>query len=383
MTITSGETKYFFTCGEKIFHRDSDALLYASASQDEVKFHLDFDIFKKENRNLWLIEPENDISFYWDKYAKILQSKYDHLYIPYSGGTDSNTILRVFLKNEIHGVTLVNLTDKSGANKILSDTKFPVKTISEKYRNVFQYFNYKTIAFEENYLIPEYDPRIWETTLDIFPTTWNIDVPITSGNALLKWSKYLYADDKSLITMKDNDCVIYGYEKPKIRFKDGWWGWQTHNEFQFIDNRTPFVNQKNTSHFFISNEVPEIQIKMAWIMIRLIKNLLTQYGFPITTSSVDQIQEDKNFFYTKIVKGLGLNAVTPLLNTKLLWRPGGGAIRDISPEITYGKYYKDFLEITENYTTKTLNKIDPKYLSGVNFKKIYSDFIPICENKSI
>jgi hypothetical protein len=380
----SGKTKYYFTAGKKVFYKDIDALTYASQNRDEVKFHLDFDFFKKEKRDLWLIEPERDINYYWSKHAKILQNKYSKLYLPYSGGTDSNTILQIFLNNDIKNITLINLTQKE-LDKTLDELKFPVKLISEKYRNQLQNFEYNTISFNENYLVPKYNLAAWEKTLNEFPIIWNVDIPVSSYNSLLKWSNYLYTDTEKLLTLKDNDCVIYGYEKPKIRFKDGWWGWQIHNEFQFIDNRIPFNNQQNSVYFFISDDVPEIQIKMSWMMIRVIKKLLTQYNFPITTSSVDQIQEDKSFFYTKIIKGLGLDAVTPLLNTKLLHRPGGKAIRDIRPELSYGQYYKEFTTISENYTKKAIKTIDAKFLevSSTRLKKIYSDFIPICQNETV
>jgi hypothetical protein len=379
----NGKIKYYFTSGEIVFYRDVDALIHASKNQGEVTFHLDFNIFKKEKRNLWLTEPEKDLSYYWNKHAKILQHKYDQLYIPYSGGTDSNTILQVFLKNNIQKVKLINLSHK-GIDKLIDDIKFPVKIISEKYRNELSNYNYNTISFNENYITPKLDPVYWEKTLYEFPTIWNIDNNILFSNALAKWSKYLYTDSEKLLTLNDKDCVIYGYEKPKIRFKDGWWGWQMHNEFQFIDNRVPFNNQQNSVYFFITDDVPEIQIKMSWTMIRIIKKLLTQYNFPITTSSVDQIQEDKNFFYTKIVKELGLNAVTPMLNTKLLYGVGGKAIRNISPEFGFGKHYEDFVYLSKDYTEKTIKQVDKRFLEPNNqFKKIYSEFIPICKNEAI
>lgn len=376
----------FYTVGTKIFTRDIDALVYASQTKTTPKYHLNFDIFKQENRYLWQVEPAKDIEYYFDKHASILNTLYDKIYLSYSGGTDSHTILNVFIKNNIKNVTLVNITETDPVNsKIYHTIKKPTDLISKKYRNTFINLNYKLVGYKENYLTTKLDPIVWEAIINHAPGAWNTHFnQINRSNVLLR---YFNDNNSNILSLNDKDCIVYGYEKPYITIQNGWWGWQTHsNLVVYLDGRIPYYNNLNNVYFFISNEVPELQIKMAWNKIKKIKEILKNRKIKISAESVQDIQRDTLKYYIPINKAMGLGALSSSLETKAfahqIYHSGNSFNIKIADPLANNVIVNEIHNINKCfYDNYIIKNVDSQFLNETDrlVKEIYSDFIPICK----
>jgi hypothetical protein len=376
----------FYSVNDIKFNRDIDALIYASQNPGNIMYHLDFEIFKKHNYNFWLTEPEKDIQFYFDKYAKIIKNSYDNIYLSYSGGTDSHTILNTFISNNIKDLTLINISETNPINtKLYHEIKKPINLLSNKYRNIFKNLRYKLVGYDDNYLDTYIDPSVWESIIRYSPGAWNTHFnQVNRSNVLLRY--FNDANSNKLLTLKSKDCLVYGYEKPYITIKNDWWGWQTDNNMVvYLDGRVPYFNAVNNIYFFISNEVPEIQVKMAWLKIKAIHKILKSKNIKITAENVTKIQQDQQKHYIRINQAMGLQSLSSSLSTKIfaheIYHIGVKSKIKIADPVVNNPLSKDISSINEKfYNTYIRNNIADKFLSPDNgtVSKIYSDFIPIC-----
>jgi len=89
----------YWTCESKVFNTKLSALIYASKSNQNIEFCFNDHYLDTIN---WTQEPPLSIDEYYRQRAQSLRDNYDYLLIMYSGGSDSSTIVKTFLRNKIH-----------------------------------------------------------------------------------------------------------------------------------------------------------------------------------------------------------------------------------------------------------------------------------------
>jgi len=88
----------YYSVGTKFFNRKMNALIEASKTKQPVSWEFHTDVFQKQ-----LLKPRLDVSLLelYKQRALQLREKYDYLILAYSGGADSDNMLRTFIDNNI------------------------------------------------------------------------------------------------------------------------------------------------------------------------------------------------------------------------------------------------------------------------------------------
>ena len=218
--------------------------------------------------------------------AQQLRDTHSYIRLWYSGESDSNTILKAFLNNNIHIDEIVTVRDSVSdnfdgfygayeANLIslpqfkkfavqLRNTKLTVKELGNDYFNFLYDENHKDRVLASN--LPASMIRRGRNLFTVF---------------------YDYFGKEFF---KDNYTEIVGYQKPRLRIKDGEFIDETMADAAFND--TTYDNQEA---FFTTPNMPELHIKQCHMVKSYIKskypNLLnglinekTQYKDDIATA---------------------------------------------------------------------------------------------------
>jgi hypothetical protein len=302
------ETKAYYQVGDKKFLNNIDALIYSSENgMLPVDYNLDFDFFRNYN---WQQEPVHDIKFYLRKHASIIQQKYDDISIMYSGGTDSHTIFTTFTELNIPNIRLVNYTEVNEKNAKWIDSKKPNKTLKEKYTGVLTGLNYSTVGFEENYVTYNPTEKDWIKNISDFKIgNWNSDV-----NSPLSQYYHYHNHNPGLLRITSNSCVVWGFEKPKLCIEKGWWCWYTFSGHWLYPSGLPATHKPDYVYFFITDDVPEIQVKLSWLKIAELEKIILSNKILIDKESLFNIQSDSGRYYRRLNHAMGYKAVNLVLD---------------------------------------------------------------------
>ena len=96
---TSQLKQGFYQVGNKLFDKKLNAFVEASQSKLPVVWNFNHSVFKKQSQQPRLGLPLVDL---YRQRAQQLRDSYDYLILAYSGGADSDNILKTFQKNKIH-----------------------------------------------------------------------------------------------------------------------------------------------------------------------------------------------------------------------------------------------------------------------------------------
>ena len=250
-----------------------------SNDKNPIDFYFHDDVFSAID---WTIEPPEHIDELYRQRAQQLRDKYKCLILSYSGGSDSQQILDIFLKHNIHldevqTISWEKLVAGKNEQEIFNDDA--IKFLLEYNINVVP--NLKRIK--------DVSPNTKITVLDTSDFLFN---DITSGNFETIGIKNLGAFRGILVpvprswtltqnyhmnktTSKDGVCLIQGIEKPHFyehegrcyfRFSDAGYYCE-----KFINNKL-IDNSFRTEYFFWTPDLPQIVIKQA----NLLKNALNR-----------------------------------------------------------------------------------------------------------
>ena len=88
----------YYNVGDLFFRNKSAALTYASRTNQSITWDFNFDIFKAQST-----KPRLNISLgeLYRQRAQQIRDTYDYVILSYSGGSDSDTILKAFVDNNI------------------------------------------------------------------------------------------------------------------------------------------------------------------------------------------------------------------------------------------------------------------------------------------
>lgn len=235
-----------YLVNNKKFYNVFAAFLYAAHNCPNE--HVYFDVFDAEFNNYnWKEYPIASYETLFSIRARQIRNKFNKVGVAFSGGTDSVTVLKAFLDNNI--------------------------------KVDFVYIGYMKTA-DDNFLKEFYKPQIY---IDWINQHWpaaykNIDFIIKDLSAIerqrnhyasedfvidekqtknIKFSPPLYDDDLKLefdTRYKDSWCLVTGNEIPHV----------TDNYSYFIDKTFPFIlNKPYLEFFFMTPDFPEITIKQA------------------------------------------------------------------------------------------------------------------------
>ncbi len=307
VTTKFNKSKLKYNSNGKIFLSDVEALEYSK----NVELQLDYRFFTESN---WKAEPPNPIFYYFDRHAKIISEKYDHIILTYSGGTDSHTILESFIRCGIRNLD-IRVVDNSGLLKsgLRRDMDKIFYNSLEKYKTIFKDLNYTVSGLSVN---EHYNFSSVSKLEKNFVEGWADTV--LSATTQNSW--YILDSDARFIT-KPKTCVIFGFEKPNLTIKDSQWCWQMNSNnfiFGYFDSKFEY----DTVFFFMTDDVPELHIKLTWLKIKIMEKLLMEEDVPINSNSVFNIQLCSNINYRKINHHMGYRGINYILDSNL-YKAGG------------------------------------------------------------
>lgn len=89
----------YYIVGDKNFNFKFNALMYATRTQQDVRWEFNTPQFRALD---WRTPLNVDIRTLYRQRAQQLRDRYDYLMLCFSGGSDSTTILKSFINNNIH-----------------------------------------------------------------------------------------------------------------------------------------------------------------------------------------------------------------------------------------------------------------------------------------
>ena len=243
----SYQFKTYYQCGDKQFHNIFQAFREQEKTKHFPKFFLDHDLISvlsnaKKPKNL----SREYIRDLMVSRLKHLRKKYNKLKIGYSGGTDSYTILRLCVDNNI----------------FVDETITQMSSIRKDLRTNLEYYAGVSLA-------KKYEGTHIGKCTELHPTDddlkfvddpeWFYNEKICPGSNL-PYRVYSTANiiEKAIGSDKDS-IMLMGYEKPRFIAEDGKLYWTV------IDSSIgEMMGQDNTVPFFLDKDNPELVMALAY-----------------------------------------------------------------------------------------------------------------------
>lgn len=253
-------TQYgYFQVGDVKTFSKHEAFLHAKHDWSKVQFIYNDDVFSQYD---WTQEPTEDLYTLFDERAKQLRSQYDYVVLLYSSGSDSQTVLDTFLRNNLRVDELCTLYHEGPKNSFVNDEVFRTVIPQAQYLNI----KLRLIDTSSEILNLNHDDMEFQTN-QAFSQFYVVRDGIDIRKKLL--SKY-----KDLIDKGKKICLIWGIEKPTIDYDSvnkqyvfrGFFESTTNHALNKIFYDEPIIDED----FFWSRYAPKIAIKHC----HEIKNLL-------------------------------------------------------------------------------------------------------------
>lgn len=248
--------------GKKIFTK-TDYLMYTGNIKD-LTLKIDGDFWK--NSVNWTNEPEESLYDLMVSRALQLREKYKYLVLLYSGGSDSFTILRIFLENNIPLDEIVmNITEVDQINPMV-DLEHSVRILKEMdLRGTKVVINRLNLDIFQNFMKGNWDDFGFNGSIGGYRRA---PLPVLMKCGL----KYDYPKE-------DSTAFIVGDWKPVIRKEENG------NYTAIFSSEMIFMQYTIYEWFFTSPDLPKLHLKQTHV----VKNYFKEH-FP-NISSIMEGQE--------------------------------------------------------------------------------------------
>lgn len=311
MDTTPLTNKRKFVVGTKHFNNNVSALQYFSKNpKEKIYFDPGYDFIN--NYMLWRVEPPKSIYFYHRQHAKYIASQYDEIFLMYSGGTDSHTMLTAFLDEEIKNVKIIS--HNNGPQHELYKNHV-INELFSKYKHKLEKLNYKvdTLGFYKKHGVSSY-----ETYDDALKNGNFGDFELNIGT-LFHWFDYLSEGCPIVCKQKKKSkkCIVVGREKPNLTLVDNnkTWAWQIQSSYsgdiygKVLDDNIDLID------FYFSDAIPEIQIKLSWLKKNVLEKIILIENLPLTNDVINSLQSNASNYYTVINSAMGYAALNDYLSS--------------------------------------------------------------------
>ena len=288
----------YYLVGNRKYYKNVDALRAFSenpAGGMEIKFDYKF----TNTPSIWREEPPHSVFTYMDRHAEILSERHSKIYLRYSGGTDSHSALQSFVRTsnpvDLHHIHTPEMGEFS-------------KKLYEYNKPYFQHLS-KLDVVKDFKLLDHRGLSINEFEKALANYKGHLNTALQ--NTSYQWD--MSSDSPTLTGFSENDAIVSGKEKPKVIIKDGWWHWVT-VDARWGDTQWEF-EKGHGINFFMTDDVPELQIKMTYNMIHFIEKIARQEKIKLTDQWVDDMQRTTSEHYRGINHAMGLRALNDKLDS--------------------------------------------------------------------
>ena len=263
----------------------------------------------------WTQEPTDSLPELYRRRAQQLRDQYDYIVLCYSGGADSDNVLRSFVDNDIQideVVSMINVEANGDRDAWLNEEIYKTAIPSVYEYQQIQNFKYRVVdltPIQLDYFSQKTHRHDWiyQMSMAFNPNcvsrgdNWPLQVP--------EWA--------SIINSGRRFCVVWGSEKPRIKHID--------NKFcaVFMDLLDTAVTAKSLAGqqcytnelFYWTPDLPKIVIKQAHVIKRYLQGDVSQLPHVSLRKSdlAYKEQQDKKYW-------LSFDGVHELIYPK--WQPG-------------------------------------------------------------
>jgi len=339
-----------YTVGVRSFLSKTQALIEATKTNQQPSWDFSNEIFSKMD---WTSGQTEDIRVLYRKRARQLREKYDYLILSYSGGSDTWTVLRSFIEENINvdeilvrwplkaTSDLFTVSTNTSAGNILSEWELNIKPdldyIAKTYPNI---------------KITVYD---WSDDIndEVTEADWNSVNDHLNPGVFRKFT-VIGEKERSMIDAGKRTAIIWGVDKPQVRYKDG-------NLYSyFLDKLANTrcidgVNNRTAELFYWTPDFPEL----AHAQARLVYEYFIKNPELVHIVDWDSNAPGKKVLYNKLVRSL----VYPDWNikkfqadkpTSLVWCTNDAWIFTHLP---YHRYYQSW----EHGLNSIKNSVDSRF----------------------
>jgi hypothetical protein len=339
----------YWKVGDTTYNSDIAAYLAATSTQQNPQFV----IGAVNDGPLWRSEPPESVFTYIDAVTRDIASKYDKIILMYSGGTDSHTVLDSFVRCGLRDVEICmnNTEDHRGCPDRATTNSWATDVLKSDYKYLFTDYGYTfNDRTEEGKVWNNITKDEMDEALHTYSGSFQSQIVPSYGGA--KYPPSLH------ITDSKKTAVVWGLEKPHIRVEEGWLCWSMSSVLAEGNNLGPNVDFDNV-YFYLSEAVPELQIKISWLMMKETVSILKEVGLEVNDKNLNFIQDKYRSFniYNRINKACGYKAASLILDS---------AASKISPtkrrsNATAMRAFKEsgLMDVAASFSRQAYQSIDP------------------------
>lgn len=328
---------------------------------EAIELHNRLNIFPEWNFNDhvfenvdWFTEPTDDLFEMYKKRCRQIREAYDYCVIFYSGGSDSDNILRAWLESgcKIDEIATIKTL---GNNQIVSDYTYDwaleidnvVEPVIQQLKKQGVDFNYRVID-SVNHTVD----FIERTNVDLFYYANNSFSP---NNTMKSVFRETIKDYKDIINKGKKLCFIWGSEKPRISYRSEKQSWYV--EFlDIFDNCVgPYIQNKYHQGwydelFYWTPDYPEMIVKQVHSMKNFIEHMQSKEFYQINKSPYGYNKKLKMFLTHEACK----IAIYPKWDprTFVARKPYFGGVRPGYGYLSYSERDKWFFQSNQDLREK-------------------------------
>jgi len=252
---------YYEVAGKKT-HSKFEATMWANGNLDLIKFYYMDKIWESLD---WTIEPKESIESMMTRRCVQLRSQHDWVCLWYSGGYDSETILNYFVKNKLRIDELLiydrDYLDKDtlAYQEQITEAKFATDQAITIKNNFYPNLKITHVTWRKKDLLDYYKKHSKD---------W-VYRPGAQSSFTKTDRAYLFNFNDQLkdIANQLGRVDIDGREKPRLWISNGQWYCTT------LDMLNEYGINSPCNAFYSTSELPEIEVKQAWLMINWLESL--------------------------------------------------------------------------------------------------------------
>jgi len=253
----------YYQVGTKLFDKKLNALLEASRTQQHVQWDFNQQVFAKQAQMPRLDIPLLEL---YKQRALQLRDRYDYLILGYSGGADSDNILKVFQQNKIHLDEVwcdwpLSLVEKS--NYVISNATNPENMPVEWFQVIKPALDELAVTNPEIHIHVS-DTFAGQTEEDAEDSMTVISVPTVYTS--IKRYRYITQYLQQFVDRGQRVAVITGMDKVNPARRGNQYG------FKFVDNAAIFKTHaqgneyRNIEYFYWTPDFPAIVTEQAHLV---------------------------------------------------------------------------------------------------------------------
>ena len=252
-----------YQVGSKLFDKKFNALLEASRTQQSVQWDFNHAVFARQAQ---MPRTGSSLLELYKQRALQLRDQYDYLILAYSGGADSDNILKVFQQNKIHLDEVwcdwpLSLVEKS--NYVISNSTMPENMPVEWFQVIKPALDELAVTNPEIHIHVS-DAFAGQTEEDAEDSMTVISVPTVYTS--IKRYRYITQYLQQFVDRGQRVAVITGMDKVNPTRRGNQYG------FRFVDNAAIFKTHaqgneyRNIEYFYWTPDFPAIVTEQAHLV---------------------------------------------------------------------------------------------------------------------